>query len=179
LRLASSEPGLFDQSAHDLQPTSRPFIGPVVDPSSWPQSVIDSSLGTFTDLVLHECRGYGGIWDAFSARVDRTTQPLFMSFPPLLIKITNLSCFPLSIDENDWDRSMPSQTDARQHIARESRIVHGPLKALQGLCVARYFGLWAANQPSKVGPDRETWCAVYEDVGLPLSEGEKGIPAVR
>jgi hypothetical protein len=176
----------LEQGMHHLSPLSRPFAGPVANLPSLPvlSPSMASQLCPTAIIALTDYRGHGGIWDTFTAHRYDACIALAGSFP-ILVKLTNLSYFAKTVDEDVWERTILSQSEARKDILRESLVLHGPLRALQGTCIPRHVGLWGSVQPPRgQGPDedrheREVWCEVLEDVGFSLEEGAKAIPAVK
>lgn len=148
-----------------------------------------SALADNSTLKLTSHRGYGSLWETFSALTPDNHSTL-----PLIAKLTSLSTFP---ERPTSDRSVLSRPKAERDIAHETRLMLGPLQPLQGTVVPLFFGLYGGVQSPRPqdlrlldavqlprlrhsGAGKEMCCvAVYEDAGWVMPEEETRVPGVR
>jgi hypothetical protein len=119
------------------------------------------------ELTAH--RGHGGLWDAFSARLSSSHNA------SLIIKLVNISSFPLTANELDFSRNILSEFEARRDVLRELKVYSSEEGSrLQGSVIPEFLGLVGSLQDGG-----EVWVAILEDAGDALKDGEKWVPGVR
>jgi len=178
-----------------LAPFYGPFY-PIPSPDTGLPTLVDLPTGnrhlqkaphpSVTDHVtLHvtSFRGNGALWDTYAVQpyqssegTQRRSGILFGNFP-LIAKLTSVTSFPKdlsALDADQYEREGLTAGEARRGIANEILLYTSRLAAIQGKVAPRFLGLAGAIQNG-----HEAWCAIFEDAGRELADGEKLLPPIK
>jgi len=125
-------------------------------------------------VQLGPSRGHGSTWTAFSGTILRESVGSVIS-----VHRDDLEPGPdhgqrliIKLAQPPWGTS---GSETRHDLLNECRLVSGVLGDLQGRVVPRFHGLFGSRRLD----GKETWCALWDDAGQPVSLGERRLEGVR